>query len=215
MTRNQLLKLGAQSALTLGLAFSFTSCGGGNDGKTTIDVNGSDTMLQVALAWSEAYQVKHPEVFINVNGEGTGTGVTAMINGTTDFAQASRKFKDKEIKDIVDARGVAPVEHVVGFDGIAVYVHPSNPVKSVTIPQLKEIWSEGGNIANWNQVGGPNLPIERFGRSNSSGTYGFFQSAVFGKGVEYKPGTGAQPGSTAVVHLCETVPSAIGYSGMG
>ena len=114
-------------------------------------------MLQVGLAWAEAYQVKHPEVLINVNGEGTGTGVTAMINGTTDFAQASRPFKDKEIADIVAKRGVAPMEHVVGFDGIAVYVHPSNPVKSLSIPQLKEIWAEGGSVDNWNQVGGPNL----------------------------------------------------------
>ncbi|MGY8686346.1 MAG: PstS family phosphate ABC transporter substrate-binding protein [Verrucomicrobiales bacterium] len=209
--------MGAQSVLTIGVAaLALTSCGKRDDGDTsTIDVNGSDTMLQVGLAWAEAYQVKHPEVLINVNGEGTGTGVTAMINGTTDFAQASRPFKDKEIADIVAKRGVAPMEHVVGFDGIAVYVHPSNPVKSLSIPQLKEIWAEGGSVDNWNQVGGPNLPIERFGRSNSSGTYGFFQSAVCGKGVEYKPGTGAQPGSTAVVHLCESTSAGIGYSGMG
>lgn len=216
MTRNELLKLGAQGALSLGIAVSLASCGGGgDDGSSTIDVNGSDTMLQVGLAWAEAYQAKHPEVLINVNGEGTGTGVTAMINGTTDFAQASRPFKEKEIEDIVKARGVAPVEHIVGFDGIAVYVHPSNPVKSISMAQLKEIWAEGGSVNNWNQVGGPDAEIQRFGRSNSSGTYGFFQSAVLGKGVEYKPGTGSQPGSTAVVELCQTTESAIGYSGMG
>ncbi len=211
-----LMKLGAQGALTISLVLSLASCGGGDDADTkTITVNGSDTMLQVGLAWSEAYQEKHPDVLITVNGEGTGTGVTAMINGTTDFAQASRSFKEKEINDIVAARGVAPVEHIVGFDGIAVYVHPDNPVKSLSLPQLKEIWAEGGTIDNWSQVGGPDLQIERFGRSNSSGTYGFFQSAVCGKGVEFKPGTGAQPGSTAVVELCMTVPAGIGYSGMG
>lgn len=215
MTRNQLLRMGAQGALTLGLAVSLSSCGGGDDGTTTINVNGSDTMLQVGLAWMEAYQAKHPEVLINVNGEGTGTGVTAMINGTTDFAQASRPLKDSEIKDITDARGTAPVEHIVGYDGIAVFMHPSNPVKKLSLSQLKEIWAEGGSIDNWSQVGGPDLQIERFGRSNSSGTYGFFQSAVLGKGVEYKPGTGAQPGSTAVVHLCESTRGGIGYSGMG
>ena len=216
MIRNQLLKLGAKGALTLGIAFSFTSCGGGGDGDTTtIDVNGSDTMLQVGLAWAEAYQAAHPEVLINVNGEGTGTGVTAMINGTTDFAQTSRPLKEKEVADITKARGTAPVEHVVGYDGIAVFIHPSNSVKSLSIPQLKEIWAEGGSINNWNQVGGADAEIQRFGRSNSSGTYGFFQSAVCGKGVEYKPGTGAQPGSTAVVHLCESTESGIGYSGMG
>ena len=211
------MKAGTQSALILSAAaLALTSCGKKSDDDTsTIDVNGSDTMLQVGLAWAEAYQAKHPEVLINVNGEGTGTGVTAMINGTTDFAQASRQFKEKEISDIVAARGVAPVEHVVGYDGIAVYVHPTNPVKSLSLAQLKEIWAEGGSVDNWSQVGGPNLKIERFGRSNNSGTYGFFQSAVCGKGVEYKQGTGAQPGSTAVVELCQTTPSAIGYSGMG
>ncbi len=172
-------------------------------------------MLQVGLAWAEAYQEKNPDVLINVNGEGTGTGVTAMINGTTDFAQASRPFKEKEIKDIVAARGVEPVEHIVGFDGIAVFMHPDNPIKKVSMAQLKEIWAEGGTIDNWSQLGGPDLKIERFGRSNSSGTYGFFQSAVLGKGVEYKPGTGAQPGSTAVVELCQETVGGIGYSGMG
>ena len=116
-------------------------------------------------------------MLINVNGEGTGTGVTAMINGTTDFAQASRPLKEKEVADITKARGTAPVEHVVGYDGIAVFIHPSNSVKSLSIPQLKEIWAEGGSINNWNQVGGSDAEIQRFGRSNSSGTYGFFQSA--------------------------------------
>ena len=186
MTRKQLLNLGAQSLLTIGVAVSLTSCGGKDEG-TTISVNGSDTMLQVGLAWAETYQAKHPEVLINVNGEGTGTGVTAMINGTTDFAQASRPFKDQEVQDIVEARGVEPVEHIVGFDGIAVYVHPDNPVKSLTMAQLKEIWAEGGSINNWSQVGGADAEIQRFGRSNSSGTYGFFQSTVLGKGVEFKP----------------------------
>ena len=212
MTRNALLKLGAKGALTLGISASLISCGKKGD---VIEVNGSDTMLQVGLAWAETYQAKHPDVLINVSGEGTGTGVTAMINGTADFAQASRPFKESEIADIVAARGVEPVEHIVGYDGIAVFINPNNPVKEVSMAQLKEIYAEGGSINNWSQLGGPDLEIERFGRSNSSGTYGFFQSAVLGKGTEYKTGTGAQPGSAAVVKLCVTTEGGIGYSGMG
>ncbi len=219
MNRKQLIKLGAQGALTLGLAISLSSCGGGDD-LNAISVNGSDTMLQVGLAWAEKYQQLNDDIGLTVNGEGSGTGIKALINGTIQIAHSSRPMKDTEREQIKAAHGKEAVQHIVGYDGIAVFVHPSNPVKSLSLEQLHGIWAEGGTINNWSQVGGPDLEINRAGRNNASGTYSFFQSAVCGKGsdgkgIEFKQGTAAMPGSTAVVEFCETTPSAIGYSGMG
>ena len=133
---------------------------------------------------------------------------------THSIAHSSRSIKESEAAKTKEAHGAAPMEHIVGFDGIAVYVHPDNPVKSLSMAQLKEIWAEGGSADNWNQVGGADAQIERMGRANNSGTYGFFQSHVLGKGVEFKPGTGSAAGSTAVVEFCATTPTGIGYSGM-
>lgn len=209
--------MGAQGALALGIAVSLSACGGGGDDDdyTTISVNGSDTMLQVGLGWSEEYKRVNPNVGITVNGEGSGTGIKALINGTIEIAHSSRAIKDTEAEQIEKAQGKAPVEHIVGYDGIAVFVHPDNPVKSLTMAQLREIWAEGGTIDNWNQVGGPDREITRAGRNNASGTYVFFQEAVCGPGREFKQGTSSLPGSTAVVEFCQGTESGIGYSGMG
>ncbi|MDA0811571.1 MAG: phosphate ABC transporter substrate-binding protein [Verrucomicrobia bacterium] len=200
------------------MALSFTSCGK----KTTptsgsaIQINGSDTMLQVGIAWADAYKAVNPDVTITVNGEGSGTGIAALINGTIEISQSSRALKPEEIESIKASHGgVAPVEHIVGYDGIAVFVHKDNPVKSLSIPQLKEIFGEGGSIDNWNQVGGPDLKMEIVGRNNASGTYVFFRNIVCGKGVEFKNAVSPMSGSTAVVEFCTTTPAAIGYSGMG
>ncbi len=221
MNRKQLIQLGALSALSLGIAVSLAACvGGEGDDYTAISVNGSDTMLQVGLAWAEKYQELNPNVGLTVNGEGSGTGIKALINGTIEIAHSSRPMKDEENAQVEAAHGKPAVEHIVGYDGIAVFVHPENPVKALSLEQLKGIWAEGGNIDNWSQVGGEDREITRVGRNNASGTYAFFQSAVCGKGedgkgVEYKQGTAAMPGSTAVVEFCQTTPSGIGYSGMG
>ena len=212
MKRKQLFKMAAQGALTLGIAISLTACGKSDTGMM---INGSDTMLQVGLAWKEAYGKANPDVAITVTGEGSGAGIRGLINGTVQIAHSSRQMTDSEKASVKEAHAKDPVEHVVGHDGIAVYVHPDNPVKSLSMAQLKEIWAEGGSIDNWSQVGGPDRMITRWGRNNASGTYVFFRSAVFGKKVEYKPGTSQSPGSKAVVDLCETTLSAIGYSGMG
>ncbi len=208
------IKVGASAAILGALALSLTSCNrGGGDGDA-INVNGSDTMLQVGLAWAEAYKKVKPDVPVTVNGEGSGTGIKALINGTVSMAQSSREIKESEAKSIKDKYGKDPVPHIVGYDGIAVFVHKNNPVKSLSLPQLKAIWGEGGDVENWNQVGGSDAEIKRAGRSNSSGTHAFFKKTVLGKGVEFKSGTGSMPGSTAVVEFCQTTPSAIGYSGM-
>jgi len=196
------------------VALSLSSCGRGSDAGTTINVAGSDTMLQVGLSWADAYKQVDPDVAVSIAGEGSSTGFKALIDSTAQIAHSSRAIKDSEAEKIKAATGTDAVEHIVGWDGIAVYMHKDNPVKSLSLPQLKEIWAEGGSISNWNQVGGADAEIKRFGRSNSSGTYGYFQKAVLGSGNEYKADTAASPGSSAVVESCVTTPSAIGYSGM-
>ncbi|MGI9242398.1 MAG: PstS family phosphate ABC transporter substrate-binding protein [Verrucomicrobiales bacterium] len=195
-------------------ALGLSSCGRGNDAATTINVAGSDTMLQVGLSWADAFKKVDPDVAVSIAGEGSSTGFKALIDSTAEIAHSSRAIKDSEAEKIKASRGADAVEHIVGWDGIAVYVHKDNPVKSLSLGQLKEIWAEGGTIANWSEVGGADAEIKRFGRSNSSGTYGFFQKAVLGPGTEFKPDTAASPGSSAVVESCVTTPSAIGYSGM-
>jgi phosphate transport system substrate-binding protein len=195
-------------------ALSLSSCGRGSDASETIQVAGSDTMLQVGLSWADAYKTVDPDVAVSVQGEGSSTGFKALIDKQAQIAHSSRAIKNSEAEKIKAAHGIDAVEHVVGWDGIAVYVNKDNPVKSLSLAQLKQIWAEGGSVSNWNQVGGSDLEIKRFGRSNSSGTYGYFQKAVLGKGTEYKAGTAASPGSSAVVESCVTTPSAIGYSGM-
>lgn len=202
------------TASALGIAFLCGSCGRGDSDTTTIKVAGSDTMLQVGLSWGAAYKKATPGVAVSVAGEGSSTGFVALIDDTADLSHSSRAIKPSEAKAIKDKRGEEAVEHIVGYDGIAVFVHKDNPVKSISLPKLKEIWAEGGTIANWNEIGGSDAEIQRAGRANNSGTYGFFQKAVLGKGVEFKPKTAGMAGSSAVVEFCSTTPSAIGYSGM-
>ena len=205
-------------ASVIGLVF--TSCGGNDDeAADSISVNGSDTMLQVGLAWAEAYKTVKPDIPVSVNGEGSGTGIKALINGTVQIAHSSREIKETEASAIKKEHGKDPVAHIVGYDGIAVFVHPDNPVKKISLPQLRAVWGEGGAIENWKDLGGTDAEIKRAGRSNSSGTYAFYKKTVLGKdadgkGIEFKLGTGSMPGSTAVVELCMTTPSAMGYSGM-
>ena len=198
---------------TVGGALLVSSCGRGEDG-TTITVAGSDTMLQVGLSWGDAYKEATPGVAVSVAGEGSSTGFTALIDDTADLAHSSREIKPSEAEAIKAKHGKDAVEHIVGYDGIAVFVHKDNPVKSISIANLAEIWGEGGSIDNWSAVGGSDAEIKRAGRANNSGTYGFFQKAVLGKGKEFKAETGAMAGSAAVVEFCSTTPSAMGYSGM-
>ena len=205
-------------ASVIGLVF--TSCGGNDDeAADSISVNGSDTMLQVGLAWAEAYKTVKPDISVSVNGEGSGTGIKALINGTVQIAHSSREIKETEASAIKEKHGKDPVAHIVGYDGIAVFVHPDNPVKKISLPQLRSVWGEGGAIENWKDLGGTDAEIKRAGRSNSSGTYAFYKKAVLGKdadgkGIEFKQDTSSMPGSTAVVELCMTTASAMGYSGM-
>jgi phosphate transport system substrate-binding protein len=184
--------------------------------QTTIRVEGSDTMVNLAQAWAETYHGKRQDVSVQVLGGGSGVGIASLINGTCDMADASRKMKDQELQSAIEQQGVEPVEHVVGYDALAVYVHKDNPIDSISREALAEIYGEGGNITNWSQIeGGAELEITRVSRQNNSGTYAYFREAVLGKERDYKLGSIDQSGSKDVVALVSKTPGAIGYSGMG
>jgi phosphate transport system substrate-binding protein len=194
------------------------ACGGGDGaGRSVIQNTGSDTLLNVAQAWAERYREVNPSVAVAVSGGGSGTGIAAMINGTVDIANASRAMTPDEIEQ-ARAGGHDPIEHIVGYDALAVYLNPNNPIDSITIPQLAAIYGEGGNADSWSDLG-ITIPgcssgeIVRVGRQNSSGTYAYFEETVIGDG-EYKLGMRSMNGSSEVVDLVENTPCAIGYSGL-
>jgi phosphate transport system substrate-binding protein len=186
--------------------------------RTAIQNKGSDTLVNVAQAWAEAYSKKAPEVAIAVSGGGSGTGIAAMINGTVDIANASRKMKKKEI-DLATQHGQTPVEHIVGYDALAVYIHPNNPAKSLSLDQLAKIYGRGKKYQNWSDLGievagCKDNTIVVVSRQNNSGTYVYFQKAVLGPKGKYRQGTLDMHGSKDVVDLVEKTPCAIGFSGL-
>ena len=201
-------------AVALALAVAATSAGA----RTVIQNKGSDTLVNVAQAWAENYQNVNADVAVAVSGGGSGTGIAAMINATVDIANASRQMKRKEI-DLAKSRGQDPVEHVVGYDALAVFLHPDNPLDSIGIPQLAEMYGEEGETESWSQLG-IEVPgckgqeIILVSRQNNSGTYAYFRKAVLGAKRDYKLGTHDMHGSKDVVHLVENTPCAIGYSGL-
>lgn len=200
------------------LAAVLPSCGARAEG-SSITNTGSDTLLQVATAWSEAYKEVEPGIGIVVNGGGSGVGIAKLLNGTIDICNASRDLKSEEIA-AAKQRGIEPVKHVVGYDALAVYVHKDNPIEKLTIEQLAEIYGEGGKIEKWSDLGvtipGANRDeIVRLSRSNTSGTYEYFKEATFGAKRDYKNGSLNLRGSKEVVDTVERTPGAIGYSGLG
>jgi len=185
--------------------------------RTEIQNKGSDTLVNVAQAWAEEYGKKRSDVAVAVSGGGSGTGIAAMINGTVDIANASRKMKGKELT-LAKKRGQHPLEHIVGYDALAVYLHHDNPAKTLSIPQLAKIYGRKDTVKNWAGLGlkVPGCKSDKIvvvSRQNNSGTYAYFKKAVLGKG-KYKLGTLDMHGSKDVVDLVEKTPCAIGYSGL-
>jgi phosphate transport system substrate-binding protein len=182
-----------------------------------IQNKGSDTLVNVAQAWAEAYPEVNPDVAVAVSGGGSGTGIAAMINGTVDIANASRKMKDKE-KKLAEDNGQHPVEHVVGYDALAVFLHKDNPVDTLSLAQLKDIYSRKPKVKKWSDMGitvpGCKDKIVVVSRQNNSGTYVYFKETVLGKKGKYRQGTLDMHGSKDVVDLVEKTPCAIGYSGL-
>jgi len=188
--------------------------------KTVIQNTGSDTMANLAQAWAEAYDKVDPTVSVEVSGGGSGTGIAALISGTVDIANCSRKMEPEEIAKTKQNTGSDPQEYMVGYDALAVYVHKNNPIEELTLEQLAEIYSENGKITKWSELG-IKLPegfpneIIRVSRQSNSGTYAYFREAILGKGHDFKLGSRDLHGSKDVVELVSKTPSAIGYSGMG
>jgi phosphate transport system substrate-binding protein len=182
-----------------------------------IQNKGSDTIVNLALAWAERYQQEHPEVRISVTGGGTGTGIASLINGTVDIANASRAIKKEEVNE-AKQKGIDPQEHVIARDAIAVIVNPNNPLQKLTLEQVSEIYR--GDIDNWKEVGGDDRPIVRVSRETNSGTHVYFLESVIRLGKKdskaiFSEDTLLLPSSEGIISEVGDNPNAIGYDGLG
>jgi len=206
------------------LTFSLlASCSSSNDSSSAesaaqyIENKGSDTIVNLALAWAEKYQSDHPDVRISVTGGGSGTGIAALVNGTVGIANASRKIKDEELAE-AESKGVNPVEHIIARDAIAVIVNPENPVSELTLQQISDIYS--GKITNWTEVGGEDRPIVKLSRETNSGTHVYFLETVLRLGNKedktlFSMDTLLLPSSEGIISEVRDNPNAIGYDGLG
>jgi phosphate transport system substrate-binding protein len=176
----------------------------------TITMKGSDTMVILAQRWAEKYMGNNSEIIIQVNGGGTGTGIAALINGTTDICNSSRPMKPSEREKLKQRYNSVGVEIRVARDGLALYVNNDNPVKVLTKEQIKNIFL--GRTKNWKEVGGNNSPIIIYGRENSSGTYVHFKEEVL-NGEDYTSSMQSLPGTAAVVNAVSKDKNAIGFGG--
>ena len=176
----------------------------------TITVKGSDTLVVLAQKWAEVYMGEHKDVKIQVTGGGTGTGFAALQAQQTDLCDASRKAKSAEIANCVKVFGKRPTEYKVALDGLSVYVNPENPVKELTLDQVKDIFT--GKVKNWKEVGGADAPITVYSRENSSGTYEFFKEHVL-KGSDFAASAQTQQGTALIVQSVVKDKNAIGYGG--
>ncbi|MBN1561591.1 phosphate ABC transporter substrate-binding protein [candidate division KSB1 bacterium] len=186
---------------------------------TTIQNTGSDTMVNLAQAWAEIYSTVAPDVSVEVSGGGSGTGIAALINGTVDIANCSRKMEPSEIEAAKKNTGKDPYEFLVGYDGLGIYVHKSSTLDSLSLEQLADIYGEKGGTTRWRQLGVTlakgSDEIIVVSRQSNSGTYHYFREAVLGKKRDFRLGTIDMHGSKDVVELVGRTPNAIGYSGMG
>lgn len=203
---------------TAGCSAPPDSSSGGQAGNATyIQNKGSDTMVNLALAWAERYQQEHPQVSLSVTGGGSGTGLAALVNKTVDIANASRKIKKEEV-DKAKANGLDPQQFVVAKDAIAVIVNPHNPVKELTLQQISMIYK--GLINNWDEVGGEHRPIVRLSRETNSGTHVYFLESVIRLGNSkdksiFSADTLLLPSSEGIIAEVSDNPNAIGYDGLG
>lgn len=185
--------------------------------KGRIQIKGSDTMVNLAQAWAEAFMQKYPNVSVALTGGGSGTGIASFLNGTCDIAQSSRQMKEKEV-NLARAKGTVVQEHIVALDGIAVVVHPGNPIGQMSLAELRDIFM--GTLDNWKQLGGPDASILILSREVNSGTHLFFKEHVLRRGdsqgkEEFAPQALLLPSSQAIADEVAGNKYAIGYYGMG
>jgi phosphate transport system substrate-binding protein len=202
VVRQFILLLAVAGLLTAGTACAATI--------STLTVKGSDTMVILAQKWAEVYMRKVPHVRIQVTGGGTGTGFAALQNQTTDLCNASRQIRAAEIAECIKAFGRRPTEYQVALDGLSLYVHPSNPVKELTVEQVRLIFT--GKIKNWKRVGGPDAPITLYSRENNSGTYEFFKEHMLDD-KDFAASAQTMPGTAAVLEAVANDKNSIGYGG--
>lgn len=174
-----------------------------------LTVKGSDTMVLLAQRWAEGFMKEDPSRKVQVTGGGSGTGIAALINGSTDIALSSRSMKDAEKKHL-EKQGATAVETTVARDGVTFYVHESNPVTALTKEQLRQIYL--GDLTNWKEVGGPDAQIVVYSRENSSGTYVFVKDELLA-GEDFTARAQTLPGTAAVVNAVSKAPFGIGYGG--
>lgn len=185
--------------------------------KNTVQIKGSDTMVNLGQAWAEKYMEENPQDFVAVTGGGSGTGVASLISGTCDIAMSSRNIKEKEIL-LAKQKGVNPIEIKTALDGLAVVVNPKNPLSKLTIEQLAQIFT--GKITNWKELGGLDSKIVLLSREVNSGTHVYFKEHILRKNdpnsqEEFAPGALMLSSSQAIADEVAQNPGAIGYYGMG
>lgn len=214
----KLRTLGPLALAVLAIACSRPSPGDASRGatkpagsETAVTVKGSDTLVILVQRLAEEFMKRNPGKTVQVTGGGTGTGIASLINGTTDIANASRPMKDSERAQVEKHRGLPAVEHPIALDGLAIYVHRSNPIESITLAQLKGIYT--GEITNWKELGGPDARILLYSRENNSGTYAFFKERVL-EDEDFVAETLTLPGTAAVVNAVARDRKAIGYGGI-
>jgi phosphate transport system substrate-binding protein len=176
----------------------------------TITIKGSDTMVILAQRWAEKYMAVHPETVVQVTGGGSGVGISALINGTTDICDASRPMKNSEKEKLKIRYNSLGYEIPAARDGITLYINENNPVSELSLDQLKAIYLS--EVKNWKDVGGEDAKIILYGRENSSGTYVYFRDNVL-KGNDYSPLMQTLPGTAAVVNAVAKDKNGIGYGG--
>ncbi|MDH7507880.1 MAG: PstS family phosphate ABC transporter substrate-binding protein [Methanomassiliicoccales archaeon] len=210
MVRKGLIVIGIVLIVIIGGLAAVLIMGGGEK-PVTIKQKGSDTMLELCQVWAERFHEDHKSISVIVSGGGSGTGITALISKNIDVAQASRQIKQSEIDQAI-AAGVTPVEFRVAIDGIAIIVHPSNPITNLTLDQLRGIFN--GTYTNWKQIGGHDRAIVAYGRQSTSGTYAFFQEHVL-KNEDYRTDMQQLTGNSAIVTAVSNDVGGIGYVGIG
>jgi len=218
-------------AISLGVALAslaLFACGGGHrdpapgapgaggSGSTqarggTLTVKGSDTMVILGQRWAERYMQLHPGTTVQVSGGGSGTGIAALLNGTTDVANASRPLKASERTQLAARGHGAAVETRVALDALAVYVHESNTLARIDLEQLRRVFK--GEVTNWSQLGGPDRPIILYSRENNSGTYAYFKEHVLDN-ADFATNAQTLPGTAAVINAVSHDPNGIGYGGI-
>ncbi len=180
--------------------------------QNSITVKGSDTMVQLGGRWAEVYMQGSPDVIVQVTGGGSGTGIAALINGSTDIAQSSRMMRDEEKEQAREVRGAEVSEISVALDSLAVFVHTSNPVGNMTMDEIYRVFR--GEMTNWSELGGADVPIVLYGRENSSGTYGYFREVVMNDD-DFAPAYQSLPGTAAVINAVARDANGVGYGGIG